>query len=176
VEVNDAGYAPATISIIRDGTIEWRWTGVLPHSATSDPGQAESFNSGSRLSGTFRHQFRKAGTYTYGSTNDPGWEGTIIVKPYPGDPPRIRRLRVLHPEDPRAKFRLNKRADVVGRIKHRSDGSWETVKTFFRFVTRGRTRLNLPMGGLDSGHYRLRLRAYDVYGRRDSDASRFRFG
>lgn len=73
-------YSPDFLTISVGDTVNW--TGQQGyHSTTSDPGQAESWDSGPLAVGqSYSHTFTVAGTYTYHSTQDAGMRGTIYVQ------------------------------------------------------------------------------------------------
>ena len=176
LQADARAYSPSPIAINVNQGVLWRWQeGVIfpDHSVTSDVGQAESFDSGSRASGTFLHVFREPGTYAYHCTVHAAMAGTVEVRPPPGEAPRLKRLRVSSGPTPVARVRASKRGDLVGRIASRRDGRWRTEKAFSRRAQRGANEVALPTRPLDDGRYRLTLAIYDLYGRRDSAKARF---
>lgn len=79
VAVGHYKFTPRTIHIKKGQTVTWRWIkgNDDPHNVTF-----KSFHSKSQQSGTFRHTFRKAGTYTYVCTfhvRSRDMRGTVIV-------------------------------------------------------------------------------------------------
>lgn len=166
-------YEPESVTIWDGDSVGWKWQGGAgDHSVTADAGQRERFDSdpdGPPAVGThpdgdgFTHLFTKPGTYTYYCRTYPTMQGEVVVRALPGSRPRIRNLRVRATS---ARFRLSKRADVVGRIESRRSGDWRIVKSFARRGRRGRNRIDLPTGSLEAGRYRLSLMAYDLWTRR----------
>lgn len=177
VVVEDFGYAPASVTIRAGRTVQWLWDNSVAHSVTSDPGSPERFDSGLRTSGdrSFLHRFDEPGVYTYGSRSGVGdMAGRVEVLPAPGVEPRIRKLRVRGRSRPKARFRINTGADLVGRIEHRRRGKWRQRRSFSKRASKGANRVRIPRRGLSRGRYRLKLTAYDRQGRSDSARTRFR--
>jgi len=62
----DYEFAPKSESIDVGDTVTWNFTGPAEHTATSNPGQPEKFDSGLKgVGGTFTHTFAKPGKYQY---------------------------------------------------------------------------------------------------------------
>ena len=62
----DYEFAPKSESIDVGDTITWTFPGPAEHTATSNPGQPEKFDSGLKgVGGTFTHTFTKPGKYQY---------------------------------------------------------------------------------------------------------------
>jgi plastocyanin len=59
--VRPSGVPKVTVS--KDTTVRWRFSGDSPHSVTVSKGPAK-FNSGVKSSGTYTKKMRKRGTYT----------------------------------------------------------------------------------------------------------------
>jgi plastocyanin len=59
VAVKDNRFAPKSITIHKGGTLTWKWRGRNLHNVTG-PG----FHSKDQSNGTYRHTFRKKGTFT----------------------------------------------------------------------------------------------------------------
>jgi plastocyanin len=73
-------FDPATLTIQKGTTVTWSNTTVAPHTATSDPGDPASFDSGIiNPAGTFRFTFTVTGTYTYHCNIHSFMHGTIVV-------------------------------------------------------------------------------------------------
>lgn len=92
---NDLKFAPATVTVQRGETVEWRNTSLIAHTVTADPAKAtlaEStllpdgaapFDSGIMApEATFRHTFAVPGTYRYFCVPHEGakMRGTVIVE------------------------------------------------------------------------------------------------
>jgi plastocyanin len=177
VQADARAFAPQSARLVVDQGVLWRWQqGALfpDHTVTADSGQTEEFDSGERSSGTYLHVFRKPGTYSYHCTVHPGMTGTVEVRPQPGKPPRLTRLRVGSTRTPTARFRLSKGGSLIGRIATRKPNGWRDLERFARHGRKGRNRLALPVESLDPGRYRLELTAYDLRGRNDTAKDRFR--
>jgi plastocyanin len=79
VAVGHYKFTPKTIHIHKGQTVTWRWIKGNDdlHNVTF-----KHFHSKSLLKGTYRHTFRKAGTYTYICTfhvHSHGMRGTVVV-------------------------------------------------------------------------------------------------
>jgi plastocyanin len=77
-------FSPASISITRGTRVDWIWSDPATHTVTSDPGQADSWDSGFRGgTGTqFSHTFNTAGTFSYTClVHAPNMAGTVMVTP-----------------------------------------------------------------------------------------------
>ncbi len=72
-------FTPSTITVNVGDTVNW--TDMAgQQTTTSDPGQAESWDSGSMNPGqSFTHTFNTPGTYTYSSTLDVVMTGKVVV-------------------------------------------------------------------------------------------------
>ncbi len=92
---NDLKFTPATVTIQRGQTVEWRNTSLLVHTVTADPAKATlaesvrlpdgapAFDSGTLdPEATFRHTFTVPGTYRYFCVPHEGakMRGTVIVE------------------------------------------------------------------------------------------------
>jgi plastocyanin len=110
--VTVAGYAfsPETVTIHPGDAVTWSWTGPdRNHTVTSDPGQAEGFESHPGLATplvadgppgeTFSHTFTKTGAFTYFCRVHPYIRGKVTVlaagAPPPDRTPPTTRLRIL---------------------------------------------------------------------------------
>jgi plastocyanin len=73
VTVTNFAFTPSTVNIAAGETVTWKFAGPdVNHSATSDPGQAESWDSdpgnsspSHTVGDAFPHTFTQEGTYTY---------------------------------------------------------------------------------------------------------------
>ena len=66
--VNDNFYRPSRITIRRGTTVVWTWRGVIQHTVTDTK---HRFGSRVMTSGSYRHKFGRAGTYTLYCTRHP---------------------------------------------------------------------------------------------------------
>ena len=76
VRVDDNFFKAKTVRIKKDTTVKWTWVGERPHNVVF-----KGFKSQLKKTGTYRHTFRKAGTYRYVCTLhvDQGMKGTVVV-------------------------------------------------------------------------------------------------
>lgn len=74
VTVKDNKFDPKAMTVSVGDTVTWKFTGASAHNVTFD-----DFNSTLMKTGTFKHTFDKAGTYTYTCTIHSGMKGTIEV-------------------------------------------------------------------------------------------------
>jgi plastocyanin len=184
VQVFDDFYRSDQLTVATGDTVIWKWVGPdADHSVTADPGQAESFDSGTgHAEGfTFSHVFRKAGVFTYHCTVHSAMTGKVTaVALAPRDSVRpVIRGAVVRPGLIRATrayltVRMSERSTVVARIDRAARGRWRHVRTFDFDAAKGRDRHRLHVRGFEPGPYRIRLVAYDAVGNR-SRGKRIRF-
>jgi plastocyanin len=182
-------FSPEVTTVGVGDTVIWFWEGSLfrNHSVTSDPGQAERFDSDPQgppttvthpFGSSFSHAFSHRGRFTYYCKVHPSMRGVVEVQAVPDavpGAPRLRGLRLTGGRDrPVARFRLSERAEVVGRIAKRKGSRWRQVKSFYERLRGGKRRVPLPVKGLAHGRYRLTLVAYDGADRR-SNVARAKF-
>jgi plastocyanin len=78
VSITSAGFQPNALTVKVGTTVTWTDNDSAAHTVTSDT--AGVFDSGPINQGvTFKFTFSQAGTFTYHSTSDTGWTGTITV-------------------------------------------------------------------------------------------------
>jgi len=78
VSLTSAGFQPAQLQVKVGATVMWTNKDTVAHTVTSDT--AGVFDSGAINAGaTFKFTFSQAGTFTYHSTSDSGWAGTVTV-------------------------------------------------------------------------------------------------
>jgi plastocyanin len=78
VSITNAGFQPNAMSVKVGATVTWTNNDSAAHTVTSDT--AGVFDSGPINQGaTFKFTFSQAGTFTYHSTSDSGWAGTVTV-------------------------------------------------------------------------------------------------
>jgi plastocyanin len=97
VTIANFQFSPTPITIAQGDTVTWHWAGPdTNHSVTSDPKQADSWDSDplrAPLStdhppgDTFDHKFDTAGTFTYFCKVHSSMHGKVVVTPPGGGPP-----------------------------------------------------------------------------------------
>jgi plastocyanin len=73
-------FKPSTITVTVGDTVHWKGSSI--HTTTSDPAQAETWDSGNLTASGFDHTFNSAGTFTYHCTNHQaqGMVGKVVVQ------------------------------------------------------------------------------------------------
>jgi plastocyanin len=188
IQGDTARFTPGEVTVGVGDAVVWFWNGTFArnHSVTADPGQAETFDSdpaGPPTNEThppgdsFSHTFRTVGRFTYHCQVHATMTGVVNVVEVPAGarPLRLSGFRVIARGDGvEARFRLSRRADLVGRVSERRRGDWRAVDTFNATGRKGRNEVEVPSGSLDADHrYRLALTAYDFLNRRASARDRF---
>src|SRR5688572_27978802 len=86
VEIAFQAYSPADAEVIVGDSVVWTWTGPdTNHSVTSDPGQADRFDSDPTgtpahpAGDTFVHTFNEVGTFRYHCRVHPTMTGKVVV-------------------------------------------------------------------------------------------------
>src|SRR3954453_17228458 len=97
VHISDFSFSPTPVTIAQGDTVTWHWDGPdTNHSVTSDPGQADSFDSdpgrtptaADHVPGsTFAHTFNTPGTFTYLCKVHSFMTGKVVVNGPNGEPP-----------------------------------------------------------------------------------------
>jgi plastocyanin len=97
VTIKNFAFDPTPVTITQGDTVTWTWAGPdTNHSVTSDPNQADSFDSdpgrtptsADHLPGsTFAHTFNTSGTFTYICKVHSFMTGKVIVNGPNGEPP-----------------------------------------------------------------------------------------
>src|SRR4051794_925691 len=97
VTIKNFAFAPAAVTINQGDSVTWTWAGPdTNHSVTSDPNQADSFDSdpdgpptaADHLPGlTFAHTFNTSGTFTYLCKVHSFMTGKVVVNGPNGEPP-----------------------------------------------------------------------------------------
>ena len=78
VSITSAGFQPAQLQVKVGTVVTWTNKDTAAHTVTSDT--AGVFDSSAINAGaTFKFTFSQAGTFTYHSTSDSGWAGTVTV-------------------------------------------------------------------------------------------------
>jgi len=81
-------FSPNTVTVAPGESVTWTWAGDRTHNVTADAGQAETFSSGNKLTGTFTKTFTTVGHYTYRCTLHSGMNGAVnVVSGTPPPPP-----------------------------------------------------------------------------------------
>jgi plastocyanin len=72
-------FSPAAVTVAPGDTVTWHWAGDRQHNVTADSGQAETFSSANKTTGTFVKSFTTVGHYTYRCTLHSGMTGAVNV-------------------------------------------------------------------------------------------------
>jgi plastocyanin len=84
VSITDTGFDPASTTILTGEAVTWQNKGTRQHDVVADDGV---FSSGPLDPGNqFANVFEKAGTFTYHSSIDSTFHGTVVVKAAPITP------------------------------------------------------------------------------------------
>lgn len=75
VRVADDVFKAKIVTINKGNTVTWRWVGNSPHNV-----KFANFGSPLRANGTYRHTFKKRGTFRYRCTIHSGMTGKVIVQ------------------------------------------------------------------------------------------------
>ncbi len=175
-------YAPTEVTVGVGESVIWFWQGAVArnHSVTTDPGQAEWFDSDSGgpptnethpAGDSFSHTFREEGRFTYHCQVHPEMAGVVSVVPIPGTGSlRVKDLRVTdRGESVQVRFFVSKKADLVVRITRWRKPRWRPLETLNRKGRKGRNELKLSANSLGTGRFRIQVTAYDALNRRASD-------
>ncbi|MGH2781642.1 MAG: cupredoxin domain-containing protein [Thermoleophilaceae bacterium] len=167
VEVRDFEFAPLERKIEVGDTVTWRFHDG-GHTATSDPGQAESWNSGDQAGGgSYSHTFTRPGRYTYVCTPHESFM-TGAVQVGGGSGALVARVRTRRRgRSVRVSFRLNEPARMTYRLR---GASRRTVKR--RRLSAGRHAFRVKR--LRRGRYRAKLTLVDDFDKKTVRRSRFR--
>jgi plastocyanin len=74
-------FAPARVTITRNGSVTWRNATGVAHNVTFDRGSGAPADVADHASGTHTRTFATAGTYGFRCTNHEGMVGTVDVAP-----------------------------------------------------------------------------------------------
>jgi plastocyanin len=81
VWIQGSAFNPSSITIAPGTSITWTNKDVIAHTATSNAGQADTFDSGTlNTNGTYSYMFNIAGTFTYYCKVHPGMVAVVVVK------------------------------------------------------------------------------------------------
>jgi plastocyanin len=75
---NSDSFSPAAVTVAPGDTVTWNWAGSS-HNVTADSGQADTFSSGTKKTGTFAKTFNTVGRFTYRCTLHSGMTGSVTV-------------------------------------------------------------------------------------------------
>jgi len=77
VRVGDDYFRAKTVTVKKGTTVTWRWVGSDSHNVVF-----KGFKSTLKNKGTYRHTFRRRGTFRYVCTlhDDRGMRGTVVVR------------------------------------------------------------------------------------------------
>jgi plastocyanin len=149
VHISNFAFSPTPVTIAQGDTVTWHWDGPdTNHSVTSDPGQADSFDSDPDRAptaadhpptDTFDHTFNTPGTFTYICKVHSFMTGKVVVQaPGGGGPPpdttppaltgvsakggRVCPKGTKHckPRPTSVKFTLSEDATVTLKVAHRA--------------------------------------------------------
>ena len=88
VSMADNFFQPVGMTVPAGTTVEWSNDGVLPHTVTSDPGAARTFDSGIlRTGGTYSLTFDAPGAFAYHCDVHPEMIGGVVVEAAAAPPP-----------------------------------------------------------------------------------------
>ena len=172
VRVGDDFFNPDVARIAPGDTVNWVWEGSNEHTVTTYRDQSESFDSGTRTSGSFSRTFSSRGRFRYFCEVHPvTMRGAVEVGPAPFPDTTIpsfgRRARVMGLRGrARFGFRLSEAATVVISVRGPSR------KRYRKRLGRGKRSVTLR--GLRPGRYRASLTATDRAGNRGRARGRFR--
>ncbi len=164
-------YAPASITVVENDVVEWKWDGPdVDHSVTSDTG---AFDSGvlNKENASFTYFFAKAGEYAYHCTVHANMTGKVIVQPgtqYDKDAPVLSAVKLVSSRRKRVTvgFNVSENVSVATRVRRR--GSSRVLRRSFDFVSAGATTTSVRTAGLRRGRYVVTVRAQDATGNRSA--------
>ena len=88
ITVGDNFFQPVGMTVPAGTTVQWRNDGALPHTVTSDPGAARTFDSGIlRTGGTYSLTFDAPGSFAYHCDVHPEMTGAVVVEATAAPPP-----------------------------------------------------------------------------------------
>ena len=180
-------YDPPNVVVGQGDSVVWYFSGAVDrnHSITSEPGQADSFDSDPGVANPpaeAEEQLLRAGVphgrkvplllqEPRGDARDRGRRpvtGTVDDVPPTLSVVRLSRTRVCARRTPGCRatraalsFRLSEPADLVARVQRLRRGRWRTARVLDFAGRRGANRRTLRFRGLAAGRYRLLVKAYD---------------
>jgi plastocyanin len=75
VAVKDDVFKAKTVTINKGSSVKWVWKGSNPHNVTF-----KSFASKTIVNGSYKHKFRKRGTFKYRCTIHSWMNGKVVVR------------------------------------------------------------------------------------------------
>ncbi len=79
-------FSPATVSVQPGDSVTWTWASNDDHNITANSGQADTWASGNKSSGTWARTFNIVGRFTYRCTLHSGMNGVVVVAQPPPAP------------------------------------------------------------------------------------------
>ena len=188
VTVSQNRFSPSTVTVEVGEGVTWRFTGPdLDHSATSNPGQAESWDSDPgdssplhRPGDAFTHVFTKPGTYSYFCKLHSFMTGRVVVNGPPaaggGQPPADTAAPALASMTaaPRSacwkRTRRCRRTSVLVRFEASEAGtatvalSGKRRRSVSRQMEQGENAVRVSTRGLPRGRYNVSVTGEDAAG------------
>ncbi len=72
-------FSPTAVTVAPGDSVTWTWAGDRSHNVTADTGQADTFSSGNKTTGTFLKTFNVTGRFTYKCTLHSGMNASVTV-------------------------------------------------------------------------------------------------
>lgn len=161
VRIRDFAFGPTYTRVEPGDSVRWIQTGSF-HTVTSRAASPERFDSGQLFSGQqFVRAFAAAGRFPYHCTIHPEMRGVVQVGPDTAEPALTRLRPKLGAKALRVSFRLSEGARVSATIVATSRPRRGLRRAKDRQLEDGARSLRVPVGGLDPGRYRVRVRAVD---------------
>src|SRR5690349_2139394 len=177
VSISNFAFNPASVTINQGDSVTWTWAGPdTNHSVTSEPNQADSFDSdpgrtpssADHLPGsTFAHTFNTPGTFTYMCKVHSFMTGKVVVNGPNGEPPPdttppaftgVSAKGGRHSKPTTVRFTISENATVKLTVPKRPKAN---VKRSFKA---GAHSIKLSVKKLPPGKYKLKLTATDAAG------------
>jgi plastocyanin len=183
---NGSTFTPSSTTVVQGDTVTWDWVGPdTNHSVTSDPGQAESFDTdpttpvaliNHQKGFTFAHMFTQLGSFSYVCHVHSFMTGTVkvvapgtdIVAPkisgLRADPSKLCSNKSKKCDHPGTliRFSLSEPARIQAKISPK--GKDKTVKSFKLNGVAGKNKPKYSARGLKPGDYVLKLTPTDFAG------------
>jgi plastocyanin len=191
VTIQNFQFSPATVTVAQGDTVTWHYAGPdTNHSVTSDPGQADSWDSDPQHpptaadhvpGSTFARTFSLPGSFTYFCKVHPSMHGTVKVTGAGGEPPppstpadttapAITGVKAKGGQTCSGRARHCKPRPTTIRFTLSEDARVRIVApgrkgaTVTRAAHSGTNTVKLSARRLPPGRYRLRLSATDAAG------------
>jgi plastocyanin len=187
VTVANFAFKPTPVTILQHDSVTWRFAGPdTNHSVTSDPMQADSWDSDPNPTGlifhpagsTFAHRFDVLGTFTYFCKVHSNMHGRVIVKAPGSDirPPKITALKATGGRTcrkPPGKCRarptsVSFKLSEAGQVKLTVPG--RPKATVARAGKKGANTVRISTKLLPPGSYKVNVVATDAAGNRSAKA------